>query len=46
MLPRFGAACVAVAVALGATAALADPVADCTKARKPELRIMACSELI
>ena len=33
-------------VALGTTPALADPVVDCTQARKPELRIMACSELI
>jgi tetratricopeptide (TPR) repeat protein len=44
MLPKIGAACLA--VVLGTTAALADPVADCSQARKPELRIMACSDLI
>jgi len=44
MLPRFGAACFA--AALGATVALADPVADCSQSRKPALRITACSELI
>ena len=44
MLPRFWA--IYFSLVLGATTALADSIADCNQARKPELRIMACSELI
>lgn len=44
MFPRIGIACFA--AALGATVALADPVADCSQSGRSELRIKACSELI
>lgn len=44
MLPRIGTACFA--AALGVSAALADPAADCSQSGNWELRITACSELI
>ncbi|MDH3579259.1 MAG: tetratricopeptide repeat protein [Hyphomicrobiales bacterium] len=44
MFPRIWIACFA--AVLGATAALADPVADCNQSGKWELRIKACSQLI
>jgi len=36
----------AVAVSIGAGTALADPAADCSQGRNPQIRMQACSEII